>query len=445
MINIKDINKLALPAILYNIIEPLIGLVDTAVLGRLDDDVSTLAQAGVGLAAGLISTLIWGLAQVRTAVSSIVSQNLETEKQKKIKSLIPQALLFTIFLGVVFGLLTSYFFQPLAETIFDVNKPGLLHMSNEYFQIRIIGLPLSLLIAGFFGIFRGHQNTMYAMYAGATGAIVNIILDLVLVNGFAGIPAYGIAGVAWASVISQLTMVAVCVYFMHFKTPFDFNLKRKINPHFTPMLKITGNMLLRTTALNMAFLVALRYAGGYGTQTLTAYSYGIQIWLFSSFFIDGYSSAGNAMAGKFIGDNNIPTLVKLSTTLLKINCRIAILLSLFYLATYYWMASLFTNDTEVIRIFNSFFWIIIIAQPINSIAFTFDGIYKGLGNAVLLRNTLFIGTFLLFFPALIFSDWLNFNVFSIWIAFVLWMTFRGLSLWHHFRQTYHTNQVINGQ
>jgi Na+-driven multidrug efflux pump len=195
----------------------------------------------------------------------------------------------------------------------------------------------------------------------------------------------------------------------------------------------------------MAFLISRRYARGYGTETLTAYSFGIQIWLFSSFFMDGYSSAGNAMAGKFIGDKNISNLVKLSTTLLKMNCRVAVLLSLSYLAVYYWLASFFTNDAEVIRIFNSFFWIIIIAQPINSIAYTFDGIYKGLGNALLLRNTLFIGTFLLFFPVLFISDWLSFNIFSIWMAFVLWMAFRGLSLWYSFRKNYSINPNINGQ
>ena len=96
MLNKKEINSLAIPAILYNITEPLIGLVDTAIIGRIGED-STIAQGGVGLAAGLIATLVWGFAQMRTSLSAIISRQFGANKIEIIKSLVPQTLLLTFF------------------------------------------------------------------------------------------------------------------------------------------------------------------------------------------------------------------------------------------------------------------------------------------------------------------------------------------------------------
>lgn len=425
--DIKEINKLAIPAILYNITEPLIGLVDTAVIGQMDGDV-TSAQAGIGLAAGIISTLVWGLAQIRTAVSALVSQYLGKGKLDKIASLIPQSLVFSALTGILFWLITALYFIPIANFLFINKTPSILSDADVYYQIRAIGLPFSLLIAGLFGVFRGLQNTSLAMYAAFIGGGLNIILDILLVKHFN----MGIAGVAWASVFSQFSMVIVCLFFLKTRTPFPFIPSIKINPEFKNMLLISGNMLLRTMALNAAFIIALRYASKYGEASLAAYSVGIQIWLFSSFFIDGYSTAGNAMAGKFLGENNHDKLRALVIKLLKINGYVAAGLGLAYALLYPYLGQWFNDDKEVLLVFNSFLWIIIIAQPLNSFAFTMDGIFKGMGKAKLLRNTLIIGSFLIFIPTLVLTDYLGWEIMSIWTAFIAWMAFRGGTLVYWF-------------
>lgn len=386
------------------------------------------AQAGIGLAAGLISTLVWGLAQIRTAVSSLISQYLGKNAIDRIKELVPQSLYFSFLVGIVFWIITAFYFMPLAQFLFQEDSPLALGYANEYYQIRAIGLPFSLLIAGFFGIFRGYQNTSYAMYAAFLGAAVNILLDLLLVNGFGPIPAMGVQGVAIASVLSQFAMVLLCLYFLIKRTPFDIKLKLPLNHEFKNMLLISGNMLIRTLALNLAFLLALRYASKYGTDTLAAYSIGIQIWLFSSFFIDGYSNAGNAISGKLLGQENYSALKDLVRRLLFINIIVAAILSLFYTIFYFKIGSWFNDSDSVHQILESFFWIVIIAQPLNSIAFTMDGIFKGMGKAKLLRNVLLIGTLGLFIPILIVTDHYGWKIFSVWTAFIFWMAFRGTTL-----------------
>ena len=108
MLSTKEINKLAIPAILFNITEPLISLADIAIIGQIPES-ATEAQGGVGLAAGLIATLVWGFAQMRTSLSAIISRHFGSNQLNKIKTLVPQTFLLTIVIGIIIALFISYF------------------------------------------------------------------------------------------------------------------------------------------------------------------------------------------------------------------------------------------------------------------------------------------------------------------------------------------------
>ena len=117
MLDKKEIRSLAIPAIIYNITEPLIGLADTAIIGQLENH-STIAQGGVGLAAGLIATLIWGFAQMRTSLSAIISRHVGSHQLRRINSLIPQVLLLTIVTGLILSLLLVIYYQEIVYLFF---------------------------------------------------------------------------------------------------------------------------------------------------------------------------------------------------------------------------------------------------------------------------------------------------------------------------------------
>ena len=434
MLNKKEINSLAIPAILYNITEPLIGLVDTAIIGQIGEE-STIAQGGVGLAAGLIATLVWGFAQMRTSLSAIISRQFGAKKIESIKSLVPQTLVLTFFTGLVLSILIILNYNQLANIVYGEINIDTFNYSKDYFIIRSYGLPLSLSIALFFGVFRGFQNTSWAMYISIIGGLSNIVLDLILVLGIENlVEPMGVKGAAWASVYSQLLMMFLCGIFYLRKTPFDFKIKIQLNPYFKEMLYIFINMFVRTMVLNLVFLISNRYANSYGSNSLAAYTIAYNIWIFSAFFIDGYSNAGNALAGKFMGEKNKNKLKILGKDLLKINIKIAVVLMVTYTALYPYIGKLFNPEENVNVIFKSIFWMVIIAQPFNSIAFTFDGIFKGLGRAVDLRNTLIIGTFFFFIPTIYFLDLFIPKLITIWVALTVWMIYRGLSLMIKFKK-----------
>tara|TARA_X000000950_G_scaffold102746_1_gene129753 strand:+ start:8338 stop:9654 length:1317 start_codon:yes stop_codon:yes gene_type:complete len=434
MLDKKEIRSLAIPAILYNITEPLIGLADTAIIGQMENN-STIAQGGVGLAAGLIATLIWGFAQMRTSLSAIISRQYGAQTISRIKSLIPQALVVTMLTGIILAILLGINYDYVSHFLYGDINDMTFKFSEDYFIIRLYGLPLGLLIALFFGVFRGFQNTYWAMYIGIIGGISNIFLDYIFVLGVDNyISPMGVEGAAWASVISQMLMTLLCVIFFLIKTPFNFKITNRINPFFKEMLLIFMNMFIRTMVLNFVFIISNRYANSYGSNSLAAYTIAYNIWIFSAFFIDGYSNAGNALAGKYIGEKNNEKLKKLGNTLLKINIKIAIVLMCFYTILYQLIGGIFNSNENVIEVFENVFWIVILAQPFNSIAFTFDGIFKGLGKAVDLRNTLIIGTFLFFIPTIYLLDLIIPQLISVWIALSAWMLYRGISLLVKFRK-----------
>ena len=273
------------------------------------------------------------------------------------------------------------------------------------------------------------------MYICLIGGAINIVLDFILILGIDGLfNGMGVKGAATASIIAQATMFILSIIVLYKKTPFTLSFSFKKNPFFNEMIHIFWNMFIRTLVLNIVFILANRFANKNGDVQLTAYTIGYNIWIFSSFFIDGFSNAGNALAGKYLGAKDRTNLSLLGDKLLRINLSISLFLALFYFISYPVIGSLFNNDPEVNKFFKATFWIIIIAQPFNSIAFTFDGIFKGLGEAVYLRNTLIIGSLFIFTPLLYILDHFDLKLTAVWLSMMGWMIFRGGSLYWKFKK-----------
>lgn len=437
-VSFKEISRLAIPAIFAGIAEPLIGLVDTGVIGNLGEE-SEISQSAVGLGAAFYSLLLWSLAQIRTSISSIVSRYVGANKISKIATLIPQTIAFGFLLGLFLGGIAFIFSEEIFLYFYGVesSQTELLELSVSYFGIRIMGLPISLVVYTCFGVFRGYQNTLWIMKASLIGGAVNIVLDYLLVFGVGDFqPNMGLHGVAIASLTAQLVMMLVALYFLRKNTGFQLFPSFKINEEFVTMLKMSSNMLLRTLALNFAFYLANVYATDYGPNYLAAHTILFNIWVFSFFFIDGFSNAGNAIAGKLLGAKDYVNLRIMLKDIVRMNLVVAAILAALLLSVYPILGKVFSNQEAVITFFNQTFWILIVAQFINSITFTYDGVFKGLGETAYLRNTLFLASFVVFAPSIVLLDFVGFKMYAIWISFLGWNLFRGLSLVYKFRVKY---------
>ncbi|MFT6064945.1 MAG: putative MATE family efflux protein [Polaribacter sp.] len=433
-ISFKRINKLAIPALIAGIAEPLLSITDTAIIGNIDVN-ATESLAAVGIVGAFISMLIWVFGQIRSAISSIISQYVGANKLDEIKNLPAQAIAIIVS-GSLLVLVISF---PFAEQIFQFyNASGsVLAYCVVYFKIRIFGFPFSLLVFAIFGTFRGLQNTFYPMIIAIIGASLNIVLDIILVYGVEGfIPAMNIEGAAYASVIAQITMAVISVVLLLKKTTISLNMKLPFHQEIPKLLNMIGNLFIRTIALNTALYFATSYATGYGKEYIAAYTIGLNIWLLGAFMVDGYSSAGNILAGKLLGAKEYRSLIALSSKLTKYGFFTGIIIASFGLVFYDAIGRVFTKDPLVLEQFYHVFWIVILTQPLNAITFIYDGMFKGMGEMKYLRNVLLLSTGFVFIPTLLFFDWLDYKLVAIWIAFTFWILARGIPLIFKFRNKF---------
>ena len=433
-ISFKQINKLAIPAIISGIAEPLLSITDTAIVGNVIlNPIESLAA--VGIAGSFLSAIFWILAQTRSAISAITAQYLGAKRLDEIMSLPGQIIAINITLSILLYIITIFF----VEGIFELyNAQGIiLNYAVDYYKIRAIGLPLTIFTFSVFGIFRGMQNTYWPMIISIFGTVLNIGLDFALVFGIEGIiPAMHIEGAAYASVIAQGLMALLALVLVLKKTPFNLKLIFPFNKEIKRLISLSLNLFIRALALNIALYFANSYATKYGNNYIAAQTIAFQIWLFFAFFIDGYASVGNIVSGKLLGEKDYKNLWKLSIDLTKYAVIVAGILSIVCFIFYKPIGQLFTKETIVLDSFYSIFWIVILMQPLNAIAFVFDGLFKGLAEAITLRNTLLVSTFFGFIPALIIGDSFGLKLYAVWIAFSVWMFLRMLILVVKFKNKY---------
>ena len=429
-IGFKKINRLAVPSIIAGVSEPLLSIVDTAIVGNLQVD-TIEALAAVGIAGSLMAALVWVVGQTRAAISAIVAEYVGKEQLDKIISLPAQIIAINLSLSVVLYLITTFFTVEIFEFY---NASGLvLEYSVSYYKIRALGLPFSLFVFTVIGVFTGLQNTFIPMLISITGALINIGLDFLLVYGVEGfLEPMHVDGAAYASVIAQGVMALMALRYFIKKTP--FKLISFKSPHFEikRLLSVSVNLFIRASALHLALYLANSYATDYGKEYIAAQTICFQIWLFFSFFIDGYASVGSIISGKFKGSGSSEELKTLVKDLNIYGVIVATFLSGICFLLYTKIGFLFTADGSVLDLFYSVFWIVIITQPLNAVAFVYDGVFKGLAEAVVLRNTVVVATFLGFIPALLIADYFDLKLIGIWIAFTIWMLFRSSILFVYF-------------
>ncbi len=433
-ITLKNINKLAIPALISGVAEPILSLTDTAIIGNVDYN-SAEALAAVGIVGTFISMLVWVLGQTRSAISSIVSQHLGANKLVQVKNLPAQA----IFIVTSISLLIILFTWPFASQIFKLYNASelILDYSIDYCRIRVFGFPFTLFTIAVFGTFRDLQNTFYPMIIAIVGAIINIILDVILVYGITDIvePMH-IKGAAYASVIAQIVMALLAAYFLLSKTDISLRLTLPFNKEIKKFLLMIMNLFIRTLALNVTLYFATSFATKYGAEYIAAYTIAINLWFLGAFVIDGYASAGNILSGKLYGAKSFNSLIELSNKLIRYGIVIGFMLAIFGGVLYYPIGLMFIKDQAVLAEFYNVFWLVLIMQPLCAIAFIFDGIYKGLGKMKALRNILLISTCFVFVPILLFLDHFNLKLYAIFLAILVWIVARGFPLIINFRKEF---------
>ena len=146
------------------------------------------------------------------------------------------------------------------------------------------------------------------------------------------------------------------------------------------------NLFVRALALNVALVLAVREATDLGDEIIGAHTIAINLWLFAAFFIDGYGAAGNIMGGKLLGAKDYNGLWKLTRRIAFYGGTVGLVLMGLGFLFYSSLGRLFSNEALVLNAFYAVFYIVLLAFPMNTVAFVLDGLFKGLGEMKYLRK-----------------------------------------------------------
>jgi len=292
----RKVLALALPVILSNVSEPLLGAVDTAVVGQLPSPVHIGA---VAIGATLFSFLFWGFGFLRMGTTGITAQADGAGDPQELAAAFARPFLLAMALALPLMILQ----KPIAWIAFEIFQANAETeaLGQDYFAIRIWSAPAALANYVCLGWLLGIGRTSWVLVLQLLLNGVNILLDLVFVLGFD----WGVTGVAWATVIAQYVALAVGLLIIQRRNPGRFVDWRTLNLFDTAkirrLLRVNADLFVRTIALLIAFTWFTVKGTEMGEIVLAANAVLYNIFGLLAYGLDGFAWAAEALVGRYIG------------------------------------------------------------------------------------------------------------------------------------------------
>ena len=419
----KKIISLALPFLAANISIPLLGLVDTAVLGHLE---SEKYLGAIALGSMVFNFLFWGFGFLKMGTTGFTSQAKGKKDVSAVSLVLQRGVIISIALGVLLILLKQPLWN-LAALLLE-GSDEVKQYALEYYSIRIFAAPAVFLLYVLAGWFLGMQNAVYVLYITITENLLNIIFNLVFIYGFH----MRADGVALGTVCAQYTVLCLGTVLLIYKYRQSLKshsikiiLKAK---EMTEYFKVNTNIMIRTVALMFAFAFFTVQSSSVNDVLLASNMILMQFMLFFAYFIDGLAHAGESLSGFFFGASKRKALKILLRKLFLWSLCLALLFSLVYLLMFRNIIMILTNQEIVISTATDYKWWLVAIPILSFAAFVWDGIYIGLTASAYLRNAMLMALFLVYLPMYyIFSQYMGNH--ALWLAMSAFMLSRGLFLW----------------
>ena len=431
----KAVWRIAAPMILSSISTPLVGLVDTALMGHLD---RPSFLAGVAAGATIFSILFMSLNFLRMGTTGIAAQAFGSGDHAAIFKSLAQPMLIAIVLAALLLLVQS-------PTI-DLSV-WLLGLSNEtagfteqYFSIRVWSAPAALANFVVIGWLLGMQNARGPLAIVLTINVTNIVLDVFLVLGLD----LDIRGVAMATVCAEIAGLLIGLGFVlanlrqhspNWRVAGMFDLET-----YRRLLGVNSNLFFRSIALMFTFAFITAQGARMGDIVLAANALLLNFQLFLSYALDGIAHAAEALTGKAVGARNQAGLRLAVQRTLLWSLLFAAFFSVFYLIGGTAIINMLTNLQEIRTTAYIYLpWVAIL--PLLSVgAFLYDGVFVGTTRSREMRIIMVGSLVLVFLPVWYGTTALGNH--GLWLAFVMFMAVRSLAMHLWYRRLNSTNQLL---
>ena len=426
----SQILRLAIPSILANITIPLVGLVDTAIVGHI---ANATAIGGIAIGTMLFDLLYWNFGFLRVGTSGMTAQAFGRGDRVECARLLSQSVGIAL-IGAALIWLIQWLFVNLVLTLVPCS-PEVASFAREYFFIRIWAAPATLSLMAFKGWFIGMQDTVSPMITDILVNVVNMAVSYVL----AVYTPMGALGVALGTVIAQFTGLTAAIILLLAKYR---QLWQGLSPvrlafdgqGMKRLLSLNGNLFVRSLCFMVVYVGFTSLASKYGDVELAVSTIMMKLFMLFSYFVDGFAYAGEALVGKYIGLNqesgiknqDQSDISRVVGLLFAWSLGVGVLFTLIFAL---WSGEFYramTSDATVLaRLADYTTWLI--AMPIvSTLAFMWDGVYAGatagkqIRNAMIYAALAFVISYLATYPYL--------DVISIYIAYFAHLAARVLYL-----------------
>ncbi|SEL41381.1 multidrug resistance protein, MATE family [Colwellia chukchiensis] len=432
----KQLFILALPMILSNITAPLLGLIDTAVIGHLEH---AYYLGGSTVGAMIITAVTWLCGFLRMSTTGLSAQAFGQQNQQLNNLVLLRGIIVALAIGLAVIVLQSLYIDVALSLAGGSSEVQL--YARQYSEIRVWGLPAALANLVILGWLLGNHQAKVVMWLIIATNLINLVLDLLFVIGFG----WQVKGVAAATLIAEYSglLLGLTMILRHYKQRFTglFSSAQQLMTELfersalLSYFKLNRDILIRTLCLEICFIFMTFQGARLGDDVIAANAILMNFLMLISFGLDGVANAAEVMVGKAKGENNRQAIfVSVNIALLWTGLFAVSYSLLFYLLGDYFIVMISDITSVVSYAQRHLFWLI--ALPLLACwCYLYDGVYVGLMQADIMRNSMLIATFGCFFPVW----WLlqDYGNHGLWAAFSVFMLARGLTLAIHYQGNRH--------
>ena len=425
----REILRLAVPAFLALIAEPLFLLADSAIVGHL----GTAELAGLGVASAALLTAAGVFVFLAYGTTSVVARQLGAGDLRAAITAGVDGLWLAAALGVVTAALVAAFAEPIVA-LFGASQ-AVIVQATTYLRISSLGIPAMLGILAVTGVLRGLQDTRTPLIASVAGFSANIVLNVLLVYGFG----WGIAGSAWGTVLAQTGMAAGLVAVLLRRASAR---EASLHPHPGRILAAARSgvpLLIRTLALRAALVVTTWAAASLGDVPLAAHQVALTVWSFLAFALDALAIAAQAIVGRSLGAGDQLGVRVAMRTMTRWGVWGGAGIGLVLIALHRVLPPLFTGDEPVRTALAAALVVVGLGQAVAGYVFVLDGVLIGAGDGRWLAWGQVV-SLLGYLPLVLAlrargpSDSPAQDIVLLWLGFTAWMGLRAAVLGWRARQ-----------
>ena len=420
----RRIAQIAIPMMLSNITVPLLGFVDTAVIGQLGQ---ADLIAALGLGSILISALYWLCGFLRMGTTGLTAQAkgaLDTVEVFRI-------LIRGLFLGILLGFFILLIALPVFYAFFIISPAEQSVESNAlaYVKIRILSAPFAIANITIIGWLIAMEKAVRVFFIQLIVNVLNLTLNIFFVL----IWDYGVEGIAYATLISEVFSFFLSLMMCKRVVKFRPNLLMKgifNRDKWVNLFSLNLNIFLRSLLLELVFLSFFFWGASFGTIVLAANQILIQFLHIFAYALDGFAFSAEVLVGISFGRKSLSDLRKSALLCTKWAALSALCLSLFFFFSGSFFLELMTTSNQVISTAKNYLLWVALAPICSFAAYILDGIFFGSTHTSAMRKAMIVSTAFYFLTAIILSN--VYHNHGLWLSLCLFLLVRALTLFYFY-------------